>query len=167
MNKYSNSDDIYNELVENSDEDWLYGLVSFAIFEEQRIEWAKHFTAQNGRPPNQQDVGSWYAQQPDSVLVRAKSTAERVLQNYSEEVFDAYFESRIKEIEERVIVSEIRYSNRFWPQFGVNLAGGFVSALIFSALLIILAVFVLNDTSPISVGDKISNQLEFSENVKQ
>jgi len=37
MTKFSTSDDIYQELVEESDESWLYGLVVFAIAEEQRI----------------------------------------------------------------------------------------------------------------------------------
>lgn len=45
---YSSSDDIYRELVEDSDESWLYGLVAYAVVEEQRIEWAKHPAANNG-----------------------------------------------------------------------------------------------------------------------
>jgi hypothetical protein len=167
MIKYSNSEEIYNELVENSDEDWLYGLVSFAIFEEQRIEWAKHFTTHNDRPPNEQEIQSWYAQQPRSVLVKAKGTAEKALQDFTAEAFDSYIESQTRGIEEGIIVSEIKSINKFWPQFGVNVAGGFVSAMIFTALLIIFAVFVLNDASPGSISDHISNKLEFSENVKE
>lgn len=49
MPKYSGSADIYRELVEDSKENWLYGLVAFAIVEEQRIEWMKHHEVQNGR----------------------------------------------------------------------------------------------------------------------
>ncbi len=167
MNKYSNSEDIYDELVENSEEDWLYGLVSFAIFEEQRVEWAKHFAVHNNRQPNEKEVKNWYAQQPSSVLVRAKGTAETALQVFTAEAFDSFIESRTKEIEEGIVVSEIKSLNKFWPQFGVNLAGGFVSAVIFAALIVILAVFVLNDASPVSISEQISNKLEFSENGKK
>ena len=164
MNKYSNSEDIYNELVENSKEDWLYGLVSFAIFEEQRIEWAKHFANHNNRRPNEHEIENWYAQQPSSALLRAKGTAETALQGFTAEAFESFIESQTKEIEEGIIVSEIKSLNKFWPQFGVNVAGGFASAVIFAALLIIVAVFVLNDASPVSISDQISNKLEFSEN---
>jgi hypothetical protein len=164
MNKYSNSEDIYDDLVENSEEDWLYGLVSFAIIEEQRIEWAKHFTTHNKRPPNQEETQSWYNQQPSSVLLRAKGTAETALQAFTTEALDLIIESQTKEIEQGIIVKEIKSLNRFWPQFGVNVAGGLAAAAIFAALLIILAVFVLNDASPASIGDQLSNKLELSEN---
>lgn len=163
----SNSEEIYDELVENSDQDWLYGLVSFAIFEEQRIEWAKHFKKHNDRSPKQCEIQNWYTQQPSSVLLRAKGTAEKALQDFTAEAFDSYIESQTKGIEEGIIVSEIKSINKFWPQFGVNVAGGFVSAMIFTALLIIFAVFVLNDTSARSIGDQISNKLEFGENGKK
>lgn len=46
MAKYSGSPDIYRELVEDSKENWLYGLVAFAVVEEQRIEWMKHYESQ-------------------------------------------------------------------------------------------------------------------------
>ena len=42
MEKYSGPDDIYQELVEESDANWLLGLLAFAVVEEQRIEWMKH-----------------------------------------------------------------------------------------------------------------------------
>lgn len=38
MTRYSGSQDIYSELVEKSELNWLLGLVAFAIVEEQRIE---------------------------------------------------------------------------------------------------------------------------------
>ncbi len=38
MAEYTGSVDIYKELVEDSNENWLYGLVAFAIVEEQRLE---------------------------------------------------------------------------------------------------------------------------------
>lgn len=41
MKRYSGPEDIYKELAEDSDENWLYRLVAFAVVEEQRIEWTK------------------------------------------------------------------------------------------------------------------------------
>lgn len=42
MSKYSGPEEIYKKLVEESKEDWLYGLVVFAVIEEQQIEWMRH-----------------------------------------------------------------------------------------------------------------------------
>lgn len=71
-----------------------------------------------------------------------------------------------KEIEESIIVSEIRDLKAFWPQFGVNLAGGFVSALLFGLFLAIMAFFVLNDTSPVEIAEDLKQQLEVEDNAK-
>lgn len=160
MPKYTGSADVYRELVEDSKENWLYGLVAFAVVEEQRIEWMKHYESQNGRMPDDTEIKSWYEQQPDSVLLRAKGTAENALQTFSAEVLEVANGDIRKEIEESVVVNEIKKLGSFWPQFGVNLAGGFCSALLFAAFLIVMAFLVLNDTSPVEIGKKIKPPIE-------
>jgi hypothetical protein len=67
MTRYCGSQDIYSELVEKSEQNWLLGLVAFAIVEEQRIEWMRHFEITNNRPPSDDEVRAWYQQQPSSV----------------------------------------------------------------------------------------------------
>ena len=42
MAKYSGPEDVYRELVDESEEHWLYCLIAFVIVEEQKIEWIKH-----------------------------------------------------------------------------------------------------------------------------
>lgn len=51
-----------------------------------------------------------------------------------------------------MLVAEIRELKKFWPQFGVNLAGGFASSLLFAAVLTLLAFIVFSDASPIAIG---------------
>lgn len=164
MSKYSGAEDIYRELVELSEESWLLGLVAFAVVEEQRIEWMKHYEENHGAAPSQIEIKGWYEQQPASVLLRAKGTAENALQAYSDEVIALVDAQQRKEIEEGIVIGEIRAINRFWPQFGVNLAGGFASALLFAALLTLVAFFVLNDHSPVEIGSKIKHQVEATQN---
>lgn len=167
MSKYSGVEDVYRELVDESEESWLYGLVAFAIVEEQKVEWMKHYAENNGNPPSTDDIKAWYEQQPQSVVLRAKGTAENALQAYSSEVLELVVEEQRKEIEESIIVGEIRALNRFWPQFGVNLAGGFVSALLFATLLILVVFFVLNDTSPVELGEQLKDKMEIIDNGKK
>lgn len=164
MAEYSGPEDIYKELVEDSDENWLYGLVSFAIIEEQRIEWMRHYETHNGRAPTSEDIKNWYRQQPSSVVLRAKGTAENALQVYSAEVVDITLGEKRREIEDGIIVSEIRESRKFWPQFGVSFIGGFASAVLFAALLIVAAFFVLKDTSAVQIGTQLRNNFEESGN---
>lgn len=160
MPEYSGSEDIYNELVEESDENWLYGLVAFAVIEEQRIEWAKHMRENSGSDPTPEQVSEWYQQQPRNCLLRAKGTAENALQTYSNQVIDVAIEDYKKEIDQSYIVNEIRDLKRFWPQFGVNLAGGFVATVLFAALLSIIAFIVFNDSSPVQMVRDMNGTLE-------
>lgn len=155
---YHGAEDIYKELVEESDQSWLLGLVAFAIIEEQRIEWMRHHEKSNGTLPDSTLVQNWYEQQPPGVLLRAKGTAENALQVYSEEVSSVLDAEYRKEIEAGIIVGEIRALNRFWPQFGVNVAGGFASTILFAALLVLMAIFVFNDTSPVQIVKDLKQQ---------
>lgn len=164
MPKYDGPEAIYKELVEDSNENWLYGLVAFAVIEEQRIEWMKHVQENTGKAPTPEQVQDWYQQQPPNCLLRAKGTAESALQTYSNEVIETALEDHKKEIEESYIVGEIRELKSFWPQFGVNLAGGFAATLLFAALLAILAFIVLNDSSPVEIVRDINGFTEESEN---
>ena len=116
MPPYSGSEEIYRELVEESEESWLYGLTAFAIIEEQRIEWMRHFEQTHGELPGPDKVRDWYEQQPPSVLLRAKGTAEATLQAYSEEVNELVIEEQRREIEQGIVVDEIKELKRFWPR---------------------------------------------------
>lgn len=162
MEKYSGPEDIYKKLVENSpdDEEWLLGLVAFAVVEEQKIEWMRHQQENNSRPPSMEEIEKWYQEQPSGVLLRAKDTAEARLTDYAKNVIDTYMSDFEKETEEGIIVGEIRGIKKFWPQFGVNLAGGFASAILFAALLTLIAFFVFYNSSPVDIGAKLGQKTE-------
>lgn len=161
MPRISNSNDVYRQLVEESEENWLLGLLAFAIVEEQRIEWMKHFQENNGGVATPADIQHWYEQQPTGVLLRAKGDAENTLQAYADDVLQEVREVERREVAEGVIVSEIRLGRRFWPQFGLNVTAGVVSAVIFAAILTIVAFIVLQDASPVVFGKEMrSHQTE-------
>lgn len=164
MKVYSGAEDIYRELVEDSEESWLLGLVAFAVIEEQRIEWMRHHEEQHGTLPDHEANLGWYKQQPSAALLRARGTAENALQAYSEDVSAVLDGEYRKEVEEGIIVGEIKELKRFWPQFGVNLAGGFASALLFAALLTLVAFLVLNDTSPVELVKNVTHSQEVTTN---
>lgn len=154
ISSYSGAQDVYRELVEDSKESWLLGLVAFAVVEEQRIEWMRHHERSYGILPNADQVREWYERQPPGVLLRAKGTAENALLAYSEEVSAELDTDYRKEIENGIVVAEIRELKQFWPQFGVNVAAGFASALLFAAILAVFAFLVFNDTSPVEIVKK-------------
>lgn len=151
MSGLSGPEDTYKLLVEQSDDNWLYGLVAFAVLEEQRIEWMRHIEAKTGSLPSDQQVRDWYQQQPSAVLLRARGTAENALKVYAEEIAATIEEDYRKEILNDVVVSEIRANSRFWPQFGANVAAGIVGTLLFSLLLAVLAFIVFRDPSPVAM----------------
>jgi hypothetical protein len=160
MTKFSGSEEIYKELVEDSDDNWILGLLAFAVIEEQRVEWMRHQEVNNGGLPNSDEIKRWYEEQPENVLLRAKGTAENALKVYSDEVVGIFVDENQKSIEEGIIVSEIRESKALWPQFGINMAGGFASAFLFSFFLAMMAFFILSDSSPIDIGITFGQQLK-------
>jgi hypothetical protein len=151
MVQVSCSEDVYCHFVEESADDWLFGLICFAILEEQRIEWSRHFASLNGRSASSDEVANWYSQQPPGVLLRARGMAENALQHYATDVVQAALTAERQSIAEGVIVGEIRMARRFWPQFGINVAAGLASALVFAAILTAVAVVVLADVSPVRI----------------
>lgn len=167
MDKFSGPEDIYDELVENSEESWILGLVAFAVVEEQRIEWIKHQTKNTGEAPTADEIRSWYEQQPKSVLLRARDTAEARLKDYSTDIVEEVLNETRREIEQGIIVNEIRSINKFWPQFGVNFAGGFASALVFAGFLVLMAFLVFNDASPVQFGSKVGQSKEVESHAKE
>lgn len=161
MNSFSGPADIYRELVENvpEDEEWILGLLAFAVVEEQKIEWMKHHVENTDTLPSNEEVKAWYQQQPAGVLLRAKDTARARLTNYAQDSISTYMLEFEKETVEGIIVGEIREIKKFWPQFGVNIVGGFASSILFAALLTIIAFLVFNDSSPVEIGAKIGIHL--------
>ncbi len=164
MPKISNSEDVYRKLVEESEEDWLYGLVAFAILEEKRINWMRHITETTTTTPDGEKIIEWYEGQPPEVLQGLKGEAEGALSVYAQEILDADNKEERKKIADGQIVQEIRMGRRFWPQFGVNLAGGLASAVIFAATLITIYFTVTIDPSPIKIGNYIINPPNQGEN---
>lgn len=154
----SRSRDVYHRLIEQDEEtSWLLGLVAFAVFEERRIEWMRHFEEQNNIEPTEDEIKNWYEQQPDAALLLARGDAENALQLYAQEVEEEMLERHRRDIESEVIVSEIRSIKNLWADFGINVAGGLVSAFIFAIILTILAFIVFADTSPVNLGKWIGN----------
>lgn len=151
MAQIATSEDAYRHFVEQESNDWLFGLICFAILEEQRIERQRHFTLLEGRNPDADEITRWYEQQPNGVLLRAREIAENVLRHYASDVVRTALADERQAIADGVIVGEIRMTHRFWPQFGIGVAAGLVSALVFAALLTVLAIVVFADASPMRI----------------
>ncbi|MCL1633838.1 hypothetical protein M2650_04165 [Luteimonas sp. SX5] len=161
--KYTSSDDIYRELVEESNQSWLLGLVAFAIVEEQRIEWIKHKLDTTGKRPTSAQIDDWYASQPQSVLIRAKGEAESALEAYGAEAVEEFDATYRKDIENGIVVGAIKDLKRFWPQFFMNLGSGILSSFIFAALLIWLAFLLFNEPSTSDISSKLKQTLELND----
>ena len=155
MDKFLNSQEVevYEEIVDNApqDEDWLLGLVAFAVIEEQKVEWIKDQTEAKGRQLSLQEIDAWYQQQPPGVKLRAKDTAKTRLENYAESAIGVYAAKFDAEVEEGVVVEEIQKLGWFWRQVGIGTLGSFVGTVIFALISVLFVVLVYNDVSLVSV----------------
>lgn len=82
MNSLTCAEDAYSNLVERGEEGWIHGLVAFAIFEEQRIEWMRHTQSRLGCLPNNEQIQEWYEQQPISALIGARAISKAMLNRH-------------------------------------------------------------------------------------
>lgn len=145
--KYSGPDDVYRDLVENTEDHWILGLLAFAVVEQQRIDWAKHRIETNGVAPTPDEVKSWYEDQPKSAIVRARAEAETALNQFGAEAVEEFDDSYRKEISQGIVVAEIQRLGKWWPQLGTNIVGGVMGSVVFTAILIVFWFFVLGGPS--------------------
>jgi hypothetical protein len=128
--------------------------------EEQRMDWMRHSANATGAVPTAIDIRAWYQSQPASTLLKAKAEAEAALKNYGARSVDAFDDAYRKDVAQGIIVSEIQKLGRWLPQFGVNVAGGLVSSLVFSVILVALALFVMKGPSTNDIAMKLKQQME-------
>jgi hypothetical protein len=128
-------------------------LLAFAIVEEQRIEWIKHFLLSTvAGLPMKRTYGTGTSSN------RKGSYAERTARrrrpcSCSPTMCSRRLEAERRRVAEGVVVGEVRMARRFWPQFGISVAGGFVRALVLAAILARLAFVVWQqDPSPVQLG---------------
>jgi hypothetical protein len=160
MDRFSTTDDVYRHLVEESDDAWILGLLAFAIVEQQRVDWAKHRNKATGVAPSPEEIRKWYEDQPPSILLRARAEAQTALENYGAEAVELFDDSYRSEIAQGIVVGEIQKLGRWGPQLGMNVVGGVIGSLVFTAALILLGFFVLNEPSVNDVTLKLQQQLE-------
>ena len=157
MPQIHDSKDVHRILIEEADHAWLLGLVAFALFEDRRFDWMKHFQEYNQRQPNSDEIKSWYQQQSQRVIEDVIADAETALSNYGDDILQETVDDIKKETERGVIVSEIRNLKNGWADFGLNVAGGVAGAFLFAALLVILVAIIYYDPSPVKMMQDYMN----------
>jgi hypothetical protein len=160
MEQYCGSEDVYRVLVSGAGENWLSGLLAFAVVEEQRVAWMTHRNNVTGAMPSTADVRGWYQSQPASTLMKAKAEADVALSYYGSQSIEEFDDAYRKEIAEGMIVAEVRKLGRWLPQFGMNVVSGVVSSFVFSIVLVTLALFIIKAPSTNDFATKFKQQME-------
>ncbi|MDE2674472.1 MAG: hypothetical protein OXH65_05120 [Paracoccaceae bacterium] len=155
MKPLSNSNDVYNHLVENSDTDWVIGLLAFSLFEEKRIDWMKHQRGSTGSLPSDEDIRKWYSDQPESVLTKAGEDAENALGDLFEEVFNTALQRERDNIRDNHVIAEIKRLGSFRAMFWRNIGITVISFFVFTALSILLILGLSQIFSDVSLTDVI------------
>ncbi|RRU03437.1 hypothetical protein EGJ34_19470 [Stenotrophomonas sp. 278] len=155
MPRCTGSLDVYDKLADERSRDWIMGLLTFAVVEEQKFEWMRHHAEYEGRDATDEEIRAWYGSLPVGAVVRARGIAENALGSYAEEVEASFSDSVREELKCSALIGEIRQVRRFWPQFALSVAAGLTSSILFAALLFTTAFLVLNDRSPVELGARI------------
>ena len=94
-------------------------------------------------------MNTWIAQLPESRLRRIRDEALESFGLAAREFLKPEIERQRKEAVEQSILAEIRRSTSGYRSFGLNVAAGLVSALIFAALALGFYYYVKADPSPL------------------
>ena len=154
MERFACSEDVYRRLVQDSEEHWTYGLLAFALLEQERIEWTRNRERHGGAPPDATEIRRWYGDVHEGTLRRLEAQAASALGNYADEILKDIVESESRKTVD-TILGEVRRIGHGWRQFWIGLAAGVASALTFAVLLAALAYVVLTDPSPIGIVNEI------------
>lgn len=144
------SKDVHRIFIENPENSWTLGLMAFAIFEDRRFDWMQHFEENEKRPPTPQEIEFWYTQQPDRTLIETLSDAENALAIFAEDTVKEIKNEMKRDAEKEALFIAISSLNKPWKEFGISLISGVISSCIFTAILILFAIFVLADPSPLA-----------------
>ncbi|MCY4101396.1 MAG: hypothetical protein OXF46_10835 [Rhodobacteraceae bacterium] len=157
MQPLSDTRDVYIHLVEKSQDDWLIGLLAFSLVEEQRLDWMEHQKKATGSIPSDEEIRKWYAQQPESVLVKAKDEAGNVLGDFFEEAMYLAIQEDRENFRNSLVIDEVKNLGKFWPRFLHHLLFGVLSYALFAVLTIICIVMVSQLYYDISLNELIRN----------
>ena len=173
MEPLADSSEVYNRLVVNSDDDWALSLLAFAVVEENRFEWMEHQKESTGSKPTVEEIKKWYAQQPEIVLIRARTDAQNALIGFTEEAISSAIQKDrenfrkstvINEIQKEgnKLIDEIQKIGKFWPQLGKNIAYSFISSVLFTLLTIVIIYLLLFNLYDISLSEMIKYLIQES-----
>jgi len=160
MRKYLDADDVYQETSAAAAPNWLLGLLAFALFEEQRLEWMRHRREIANAAPSSEEIQAWYESQPQGAVARALVSAEMLLGGYGTHSAEVFGEDHRRQIADGVVVAEIRRLGRWGPQLGLNVMGGLIGSMVFTALLVLLGTFLLNGPSAEDFARQFTHSVE-------
>ena len=122
----------YNPMFERfvprdeSDADYLPGLVAYALYKSKKQEWAMELRQRHGRPPTAADIDSYTATWTAGQITATRGQAEQALIEYAQQVVASARPDILREA----------LRGGFLKSVGASV----VAAIIYTAILIVLAV---------------------------
>jgi len=132
--KFTDADEVFDELVNQADTKRLLGLVAYALVEDRRIDSKKHQHQTTGKI---EDSEAWYSRLSEAELQRVKTEARIELQDYFFDGINEWDADREQEIKDSLLyiqIQEIKDSTTFIK----SLAASFWATVLFSGLVFIL-----------------------------
>ncbi len=162
LDEIKSSQDVHKMLVTGAEHSWTLGLMAYAIVEDQKHEWISHVSTLKHREPTHPEIEEWFLQRTPESFHRAIADAENTLQLVADDALKEIIEIERREVLEQAVIQSIERHSGGWRQFGIGVAAGLVSALLFAVLIIIVAVIVLDNRSLVDLA-KIASTEQINE----
>lgn len=130
--------------VDNDGDMESIGLFTFALVEQDRIEWIEHFASQHaGGKPSAAQITQWFEDKPESYFLEKEKQAEQWYAGFAR----VYLSDEIEEGKAQAIRRALQNMDRFWPMFWKHNLFGLTSNLIFTGLVLLFALAIYTDFS--------------------
>jgi fatty acid desaturase len=121
-------------------------LLAFAMFANDRDEWIKHFEAQNGQAPTQDQVNAWTADITDYRFQQMRNEAATFFDVAARAYMQEEMQAARMSVLESEIIARVSAAGNFWRQLFIALGTAILAPVIIG--LVIAAYLAYNHSFP-------------------
>jgi len=110
-------------------------LFTYALVEQDRIDWVAHFQSQHDAEPTAAQIAEWFLDKPESYFVAKEKRAEEWYAGFAR----TYLRDEIEATKDEAVRGTVGKLGKFWPNFWRGLA----VVIIGNAIVILVITFML------------------------
>jgi hypothetical protein len=118
-------------------------LFTYALVEQDRIDWMAHFQSQHHEAPSAAQVAEWFLSKPESYFTAKEKRAEEWYAGFAR----TYLRDEIEAAKDAAVQGTVGKLGKFWPNFWRGLSIVVIGNVVVLAAIIVIVAAVHSDFS--------------------